>query len=341
VTLLTRDAFREGVFQRDNHLCVVPGCGKHADDAHHIIERRLWTDPKEKEGYFLDNGASLCEWHHRWGAEKCAVQPSILRQYAHIGYVVLPFGWDRAKSYDKWGVELKRPTRERTKNPSTPYLPMSPGHEENDVNLPDLKPFLNQPLVITIKMDGSNTLVTRDLVAARNGNHADHPSFALLKAMHSDFGRKIPEGVQIFGEWLFAKHSIHYTGDLTLNALFQPFGVYFQRTETFGGWDDVVRMAELIGFPTTPVLDRNLICDNEWELRKILDGFAKDVVKQGHEGLVVRTMYPFPYANFEGYETTNGKTTWRVSAIGKWVRANHVQTDDHWSHRKVVKNEVK
>jgi hypothetical protein len=37
--LLTRDEFREGVFERDNHKCVI--CGATAQDAHHILERRI------------------------------------------------------------------------------------------------------------------------------------------------------------------------------------------------------------------------------------------------------------------------------------------------------------
>lgn len=56
--LLTRDIFRESVFSRDNHKCVI--CGNPAKDAHHIIERRLFSDG----GYYIDNGASLCEEHH-------------------------------------------------------------------------------------------------------------------------------------------------------------------------------------------------------------------------------------------------------------------------------------
>lgn len=56
--LLTRDNFRNSVFIRDNHRCVIYGnAGK---DAHHIIERRLWNDG----GYYLSNGATLCEVHH-------------------------------------------------------------------------------------------------------------------------------------------------------------------------------------------------------------------------------------------------------------------------------------
>lgn len=56
--LLSRDDFRESVFARDQHTCVL--CGNPAQDAHHILERRLWQEPHEKGGYFLSNGASVC-----------------------------------------------------------------------------------------------------------------------------------------------------------------------------------------------------------------------------------------------------------------------------------------
>jgi hypothetical protein len=39
-------------------------CDLPAIDAHHIIERRLFKATHEKGGYFLNNGASLCEKHH-------------------------------------------------------------------------------------------------------------------------------------------------------------------------------------------------------------------------------------------------------------------------------------
>ncbi len=56
--LLTRDQFRASVFARDGHTCVF--CGAKAADAHHIIERKLWGNG----GYYLDNGASVCEPCH-------------------------------------------------------------------------------------------------------------------------------------------------------------------------------------------------------------------------------------------------------------------------------------
>jgi hypothetical protein len=47
--LLSRDAFREGVFTRDSHHCVACSTTEGHFDAHHIIERRLWPD----DGYWL------------------------------------------------------------------------------------------------------------------------------------------------------------------------------------------------------------------------------------------------------------------------------------------------
>ena len=56
--LLTRDKFREGVFERDGHKCVI--CQDPAQDAHHIIERRLFSDG----GYYMNNVASVCGDSH-------------------------------------------------------------------------------------------------------------------------------------------------------------------------------------------------------------------------------------------------------------------------------------
>ena len=40
--LLTRDEFRAAVLRRDGGRCLL--CGGQADDAHHILERRLFPD---------------------------------------------------------------------------------------------------------------------------------------------------------------------------------------------------------------------------------------------------------------------------------------------------------
>ena len=81
--LLTRDAFREGVFKRDGHKCV--NCGADAVDAHHIIERRLFDDG----GYYLNNGASVCTPCHI-KSEQTVISCEDLREKAGITKIVLP-----------------------------------------------------------------------------------------------------------------------------------------------------------------------------------------------------------------------------------------------------------
>ena len=58
--LLTREEFKRQVFAVTNGKCCVPGCNCNAVDAHHIMDRKLWSDG----GYYLHNGAALCAEHH-------------------------------------------------------------------------------------------------------------------------------------------------------------------------------------------------------------------------------------------------------------------------------------
>lgn len=97
--LLSREAWKEAVFKRDKYACVM--CGKKAVDAHHLIERKLFTDG----GYYIDNGASVCEDCH-WGAEKTDISAQTLRDKAKIQNVVLPPQFNSEGVYDKWGNEI-------------------------------------------------------------------------------------------------------------------------------------------------------------------------------------------------------------------------------------------
>ena len=97
--LLTRDQFREAVFNRDKHTCVV--CAKPGIDAHHILERRLFTDG----GYYLNNGVTLCSDCHK-AAESTSLTCEELRQRAGITVQCLPEHLEADGVYDKWGNPL-------------------------------------------------------------------------------------------------------------------------------------------------------------------------------------------------------------------------------------------
>ena len=90
-SLLTRDVFRNTVFERDNFKCVI--CKAPAKDAHHIIERRLF----DNGGYFISNGASLCEKHHI-DAEMTTLSCKDIRDAAGIDEIVLPEPVKRPRS---------------------------------------------------------------------------------------------------------------------------------------------------------------------------------------------------------------------------------------------------
>lgn len=97
--LLSRDAFRAAVFARDRGRCVL--CPSPAVDAHHILERKLFSDG----GYRLNNGASVCSPCHM-RCERCEVSVEDVRQAAGIKHPVLPPGFDTKLVYDKWGNEV-------------------------------------------------------------------------------------------------------------------------------------------------------------------------------------------------------------------------------------------
>jgi len=103
--LLTRDAFREQTLARDSGNCCVPGCNEVAVDAHHILNRNLFTEQYEFGGYFVENGAQLCSNHH-YDAELTRISVADLRVWCHITEPAIPSTLEAQKEYDCWGNEL-------------------------------------------------------------------------------------------------------------------------------------------------------------------------------------------------------------------------------------------
>ncbi len=170
-TLLSRPDFRNRTFERDQFKCVV--CGNPALDAHHIIERRLFKASPEKGGYFLDNGASLCEIHHI-EAEQTVISCQSIRELSGIKTIVLPEHFYADLDYDKWGNIITSEGRlkgelyyemsvqetlknctflEYTVNPRTYHLPWSKV-ESGDLLLEDDTCFEGEEVVVTKRAGG-------------------------------------------------------------------------------------------------------------------------------------------------------------------------------------------
>lgn len=64
----------------------------------HILDRKLFSDG----GYYLGNGASVCEAHH-WEVEKTNISVEDVYKACGITEPVIPPQLDKNKSYDKWG----------------------------------------------------------------------------------------------------------------------------------------------------------------------------------------------------------------------------------------------
>ena len=346
--ILTRTDFREGVLARDQHRCVicgvlgVTGGGTEQLDAHHIIERRLWTAEHEFGGYFLDNGASVCSKHHM-EAEQTVLSCDDIREAAGITSVIYPEQFYDDVELDKWGNYIQpNGTRLRgdlfydesvqkvlreggvlslfvpyVKYPRTYHLPWS-NPSKDDKALKDTSNFDGKEVVVSVKMDGENTSMYRDYIHARSLAPLTGQDRGMTKALHAAIAADIPEGWRICCENIYAKHSIHYNN---LAAYTQVFSIWNERNMCLS-WDETVEWAELLGIETVPVIYRGI-----FDADFLKTWYTGEYEGNECEGYVVRLADSFSYQDFR-------------KSIAKFVRAGHVTTTNHWRHQKLIPNEL-
>jgi len=203
----------------------------------------------------------------------------------------------------------------RTKYPRTKHLPWSPGVGPDDLVSADLAAIAGQAVVVTEKMDGENTSLYRDGVHARSLETAMHPSRAWVRALQGQIGQDVPRGWRICGENMYAQHSLRYEN---LASYFLVFSIWTDKNECLS-WDDTKEWCALLGLATVPVLSSGPF--DEAALRAL----AVDTTRS--EGYVVRLARSFAFADFP-------------RAVAKWVRDDHVQTDEHWLQKPVVPNRL-
>lgn len=340
--LLDRETFRNAVFSRDGHRCVMCGSTEKLD-AHHIIERRIWDDG----GYYLDNGATLCDdagrgCHMR--AEMTLLSCDQIRATAGIRRVLIPDHLYADYRYDKWG-NIIHPDGTRTKGelfsdesvqkvleaggvlrlfrkyikyPRTYHLPSSPGATSDDRRLADTSIFMDKEIVIMEKMDGENTTLYRDYMHARSLDEDHHESRGWVKNLHSQIAWQIDEGWRICGENLYALHSVPYD---SLPTYFMVFSIWDENNVCLS-WDDTVLYAQVLGLETVPVLYRGIFDPT------VISSIEGQLDTSSSEGFVVRLAGSFGYSQFR-------------RSVAKWVRAGHVQTTHNWKMRAVVKNGIR
>ena len=207
------------------------------------------------------------------------------------------------------------------KYPRTYHLPYSPGATKDDKKLQGdwFKYYQGKEIVITEKLDGENIHMNqKDCYARSDGAPTRSPWSRNIwdpqEGLYWRIKTLIGSNETLFGENLYGEHSIHYD---KLPSYFHLFAV---STESmWESWQSVKLFGAILGVKTVPELWRGIVY-NEKQLEELVNRFVKEPSVYGdtREGVVVRLTNSFPLDDFK-------------NCVCKWVRPNHVQTDEHWT----------
>lgn len=121
--------------------------------------------------------------------------------------------------------------------------------------------LFNGEVIIEEKMDGANTGIIRH----KKGFHLQKRGSLVGQSEHAQFGRfhnwasyqnyeklmKLPVGVTVYGEWLYAVHSVFYD---KLPDYFLVFDVW--QNEKYLPYDERIKFCEEYGFHSVPLIAR-------------------------------------------------------------------------------------
>ena len=207
-----------------------------------------------------------------------------------------------------------------TKYPRTYHFPFSPGATSDDKIVDEgwFEYLKGKELVITEKLDGSNTAIMQSGVYSRSHAAPSVNEWDEYLFKHGGIFDKvkplISEDEIIYGENMYAVHSIEYEH---LPDYFFVFNI--RNSEEYYSWSEIEEMCEITGLKHVPLLNRAVFNKPE-DLQTTILELMKNGSTFGNtiEGVVVRVAERFPIQNFK-------------HNVIKYVRANHVQTDVHWT----------
>lgn len=211
-----------------------------------------------------------------------------------------------------------RPALHVWKYPRTPYWPDSPTKARDGDSVSDLQRFVGRPVVVTEKLDGSNTLLHRGEVYARSVSAPAAAKWLGMVRKHHAWKVTEPE-VFLYGEDIYGVHSIEYD-PVPEDRTFYTLALRCE-DGSFASFREMTEYATAHSIPVVPVLFEGTF-DSVQQVR--------DFVSEAHgqpsalggerEGVVLRLAAGFPAADFP-------------RSVCKSVRVGHVQSDEHWSKR--------
>lgn len=216
------------------------------------------------------------------------------------------------------------------KFPTTPHLlwlGKTPAREDKLWTRVEAEAFLHQPVVVEEKVDGANLGISFDgngnLLVQNRGNLIERGTkgqFALLWAWlterESALFDALENGLILFGEWCYARHSIHYT---RLPDWFLAFDIFDKREKRFLNTTKRDEIVSKLHLATVPKVDRG--------------AFRLSEVSQL---IGASSLYNGP---MEGIYLRQESESWLIQRA-KVVRAEFVQQiGEHWSKQPLVPNQ--
>lgn len=212
----------------------------------------------------------------------------------------------------------------------TYHYSFSPGTTSDDrINRAWYEDMLKiKEIIDTEKLDGENTCMNGIGIFARS--HAaptTHPWSSYLKSKFSVIQNDLKlNEIEIFGENLYAQHSIVYPN---IDEHFYIFAV--RHLDMWLSWEEVKWYADFFDYPVVPefkIYQPSLLTKDEIKA-SVLEECGKPSVfdsMQNGEILVPCTKEGIVSRNIDEYSVEEFKQN-----VFKYVRKNHVTTDTHWS----------
>ncbi len=207
------------------------------------------------------------------------------------------------------------------KFPKTHWLPVSKKQHKSEryLSKTEVEELFSGKVNISEKLDGANiglSFKNGELILQKRGGiigTGEHPQYGAFKdwayQRYNVFSR-LPQDLIIFGEWMFAKHSIHYT---CLPDYFFMFDVW--QDGEFLPIEERDSLASMLGIYTPPVIYEGILS-------------VHDVPK-----LVAQSAY--------SEERMEGIVARNSNIRGKYVRDDFIAGNVHWTKQSFTRNILK
>lgn len=229
------------------------------------------------------------------------------------------------------------------KYPRTPHLFGAKGTDDDKrLNMRESEAFVRDPsLIVEEKLDGTNVGIhfnaeSRLILQCRGHEIGEgmHPQYDLFKqwvaVKRPLFEEILTRRYILFGEWLYARHTIHYA---KLPHYFFEFDIYDKEAGAFLDFQARRRLLDDTGIVTVPVIHHGpakqeqlleMIGSSQYEAT--FEDPATGEPDHRMEGLYLRI-------------EADGKAVGRAKIVRPEF-VEKIKQSEHWQHQKMVPNEL-